>query len=95
MDSNTIVVSCLTAFTSISYNLNYCRQRNCFDLLDLISAVKCMAARFQSYEYTLSEIFMTCGTQLSLVWEVIFKTCYSYDQTTYADSFDGSIATLR
>ena len=29
------------------------------------SAVKCMAARFQSYEYILSEIFMTCGTQLN------------------------------
>ena len=32
-----------------------CRQRNCFDLPDLISAVKCVAARFQSYEYSLSE----------------------------------------
>ena len=42
-----------------------CRQRNSFDLPDFISAVKCMAAKFQSYEYTLSEIFMTCGTQLN------------------------------
>ena len=38
---------------------------DCFDLPDLISAVKCNAAGFQSYEYTLSEIFMTCGTQLN------------------------------
>ena len=35
------------------------------DLPDFINAVKYMAARFQSYEYTLSEIFMTCGTQLN------------------------------
>ena len=35
------------------------------DLSDFISAVKCMPARFQRYEYSLSEIFMTCGTQLN------------------------------
>ena len=46
----------------------YCSTAdNCFDLPDLISAVKYMAARFQGYEYTLSKIFMTCGTQLNIV----------------------------
>ena len=32
---------------------------------DFVSAVKYMADRFQSYEYTLGEIFKTCGTQLN------------------------------
>ena len=41
-----------------------CRARR-YDFPDLISAVKSMAVRFQSYEYILSEIFMTCGTQLN------------------------------
>ena len=38
--------------------------RYCFDL---IGAVKCVAVGFQKYEYTLIEIFLTCGTQLGTI----------------------------
>ena len=36
-----------------------------YDFPEFISAVNSMTARFQSCEYILSEIFMTCGTQLN------------------------------
>ena len=37
-----------------------------YDFPDFISAVKSIATRYQSYKYILSEIFMTCGTQLNI-----------------------------